>query len=340
MALISSVNQYSDINTHFQSYAQNARDGWSSFHAAHVVHLADAIARLLPSGYEVAPEASLQIRLYDPVATRPAVEMSDRTQRLSAVLIYAENEPVTRLEILSPTNKQDKEKRGQYLAKRAAALETGTVLVEVDYLHQSPSLLPDMPDYAKKESGAYPYTITVTDPCPTLEEGYSYIYGFRVDEPLPPIRIPLAREDSISLDFNAVYNHTFGLYSYYYKHADYTREPMAFDSYLKIDQIRIWQRMVTVIEAKKAGGSLSTAPLPVGELVPALDWLQNTPYKNASLLVDNHTLEMGWLVQQENNLLFLAPDAHIKKIAHQTYAELKAVFEEAGFAAFLGRISD
>lgn len=85
---------------------------------------------------------------------------------------------------------------------------------------------------------------------------------------------------------------------------------MAFDSYFKIDQIRIWRRMVTVIEAKKAGGSLSTAPLPIAEVVPALDWLQETPYKTASLLVDDHTLEMGWLVQQENHLLFLAPDAH------------------------------
>lgn len=179
MTIRSRFNQYQGINAHFQSYAQNTRDGWTSFHAAHIIHLADEISRLLPLGYEVAPEASLQIRLIDPetglenrprypapditiwqtpdytptaslsthpmaipVMTRPALEMLDQEEYLTAIVIQREGIPLVRLELLSPTNKTDKELRGKYVSKRDIALQTGTVLVEIDYVHESPTLIP------------------------------------------------------------------------------------------------------------------------------------------------------------------------------------------------------
>lgn len=66
MAIRSRKNQYIGINAHLHSILQNEPGGWSVFHSAHIIHLAQAIDDLLPPGYIVAPERSLQIREFDP----------------------------------------------------------------------------------------------------------------------------------------------------------------------------------------------------------------------------------------------------------------------------------
>ena len=57
-------NQYNGINAHLQSLLQ--QDGWESFHSAHITHLTEAIDQLLPYGYYVVNEKSLQISAIDP----------------------------------------------------------------------------------------------------------------------------------------------------------------------------------------------------------------------------------------------------------------------------------
>src|SRR5688572_21254887 len=94
MAIRSRVNQYRGINAHFQSYAQHERDGWVAFHNTHITHLSEAIDRLLPPGYEVVPERSLQ----NPEIRLRAVVIREITPAGEAI-------PITRIELISPTNK-------------------------------------------------------------------------------------------------------------------------------------------------------------------------------------------------------------------------------------------
>jgi hypothetical protein len=62
LAIQSSINQYTGINAHLNSYLQNAMGAWQSFHATHVVHLRDLLDEQLPPGYIADSEQSLQLR--------------------------------------------------------------------------------------------------------------------------------------------------------------------------------------------------------------------------------------------------------------------------------------
>ncbi len=58
-------NFYQGVNAHLHSYFQQ-EGGWESFHAAHIVHLLEAIQELLPDGYRAFAEKSLQLSFFDP----------------------------------------------------------------------------------------------------------------------------------------------------------------------------------------------------------------------------------------------------------------------------------
>ncbi len=384
MAIRSRVNQYRGINAHFQSYAQHERDGWVAFHNTHITHLCEAIDLLLPPGYEVVPERSLQIRTVDPhtgqlstrkpepdvtiwdtdlaaqrtkssfsaqvavpVATKPVIAtlMPDEETRLKAVVIKellptGEAVPVTRIELLSPTNKVG-EDRGRYLAKREAALEAGLVLVEVDYIHEIDSPIPQTPGYASRDPGAYPYTILVSDPRPSLEEGQTRVYGFYVDEAMPPIEIPLTGQENIVLNFARVYDRTFSSLSTFSNRADYAKEPIHFQSYAPEDQQRIWARMLAVMDAERAGLDLENAPFPVSEDEPVFTLLRQEHPVQVCMLVDESTLEACWLVVREgyNLLLFSRTQSEILMTGEESvilslYQTLKDTFETEGAASF------
>ena len=111
--------------------------------------------------------------------------------------------------MLSPGNKPPNALFHEYLAKRDETLFSGVNMVEIDYLHQSRSPIHILPNYPKREPGAYPYTILVGSPNPTFEEGVAEIHGFRVDDPIPEVMIPLAGDDRLEFDFGAAYNLTF-----------------------------------------------------------------------------------------------------------------------------------
>ncbi len=345
MAVISRVNQYQGINAHFQSYAQWERDGWASFHHHYITYLLDEIDPLLPPGYEAAMERSIQIRMndaHDEMRIAAVVIRDISTEGKDAI-------PVTRIELLSPANKTGSG-AAQYLTKRDAALESGTVLVEIDFLHETNSIILGVPGYASREQGAYPYVITVSNPRPSIEKGYRERYGFGIEERVLPIRVPLAGEENIILDFGAVYNRVFSANSAYCNRADYAREPKNFHAYTRDDQKRIWGRMLAVIDVVRTGGDLSQALFPAvtPETDSTFQSLENYAYQEAALLVDEKTFRVWWLLCCESNLMLLHRDSGSQPVeispqaesAEHLYQRLKSIFESQGAEAFLTTLPD
>lgn len=307
MAIRSRKNQYKGINAHLHSYLQNEAGGWEVFHGVHITHLAEAIDAILPDGYLVEPEKSLQIRaahpdtgealsdvwkprpdltVYDlqsaarqtsasqsathPVLTLPAVESIDLDEQgylRSLAIMQMESdgqigEPITWIELLSPTNKPPYSGARQYREKRNATIRHGIALVEMDYLHETRSPIMRLPVYPDDEQ-SYPYSITVTNPRPSLTEGVMDVYGFHVDDSLPEILIPLSNTDGISLDLSSVYERSFSSLGAFSYRVDYEQPPINLEHYSEADQARIQRRMVAIAEAVQRGDDLNNAPFPV-----------------------------------------------------------------------------
>jgi Protein of unknown function (DUF4058) len=229
-------NQYRGINAHLHSLLQSEGGGWESFHNAHITNLTEAIDLLLPEGYYVLNEKSLQLE-DDPLPSVVIFQMEDDKTAI----------PVTRIELLSPGNKPPGTHYLQYLVKRTETLESGINLVELDYLHETRSPIRVIPSYPDHEPDAYPYVILVSESRPMLAEAQMAVYGFFVDELIPTVTIPLAGQDTITIDFGVVYNVTFSRNRYYGTVAvDYGVLPVRFDSYSETDQQRIRERMALI----------------------------------------------------------------------------------------------
>jgi hypothetical protein len=196
---------------------------------------------------------------------RPVAETLDlnEDQYYPAVVIYKQDttddfgEAVTRIELLSPSNKQGTGEV-QYREKRIATLKSGVKLVEIDLLHQTPSPLIGIPLYPEHDR-SYPYNITVSNPQPSLEEGLAETYAFHVEEPLPIVAIPLVDAQKITVDFGKVYNITFSSLGAYSYRVDYEQYPNAFETYSQVDQAKIKARMDVV----QATDNLDAGPFPL-----------------------------------------------------------------------------
>lgn len=162
-----------------------------------------------------------------------------------SVVIYQAGEgsplgrPVTRLELLSPSNKSGGRHHQQYEARRRQTLEKGLRLVEIDYLHQSPPIAPPIPDYSAGDPEAYPYTILVSDPRPTMAQGAAQLYAWGVLEPLPKIVIPLAGADFVVVDFNAIYHATLQDHRFYRVISDYSVDPPGMERFREDDRAQL-----------------------------------------------------------------------------------------------------
>ncbi|MEL6273235.1 MAG: DUF4058 family protein [Chloroflexota bacterium] len=180
-----------------------------------------------------------------------------------SVVIYRQDdsadfgEAVTRIELLSPSNKQGTGEV-QYREKRIATLKSGVKLVEIDLLHQTPSPVIGIPSYPQQD-GSYPYTITISDPQPSLAEGLAETYAFHVEDPIPVVAIPLAEGQSVTVDSGKVYNRTFSSLSAYSYRVDYQQRPDQLTSYSAFDRMRIEARMKVVAEAD----DLESGPFPL-----------------------------------------------------------------------------
>jgi hypothetical protein len=132
------------------------------------------------------------------------------------------------------------------VVKKLLTLKSGLRVVEIDYLHETPPIIPLLPKYLKQEGGAYPYTIIVSDPRPSFEQGKAFVYGIGVDDPLPIISVPLAGQDVVKLDFGAAYRITFENSPFVQLCVDYGHEPVNIDRYREADQEVIRQRLAQI----------------------------------------------------------------------------------------------
>jgi len=250
---------------------------WTSIHASHIGDIINALNANLPMNYVARPEQSLQIFLENddgfntkphrprpdvgvyrtsitdvhtepegdnaPVIVIPYEPAPDDEISQAGVVIYEVRDheiagkPVTRIELLSAANKYGGSGAAGYIQNRTEALNSGTSLIELDYLHQSTSLLPGIAPYPD-DANSYPYYIAVTDRRPS-NDGNIRVYIRDVNHALPQsIAIPLADEDSIIFDFEAVYQHTFRI-GRWGIHIDYSELPRNFESYSEKDQAMI-----------------------------------------------------------------------------------------------------
>ncbi|RMF77508.1 MAG: DUF4058 family protein, partial [Chloroflexi bacterium] len=271
MAIRSRRNQYRGINAHLHSYLQQSPGRWESFHAEHIADLRRAIDAVLPAGYYVLSEQSLQLMeivagiperptrtkldvgIYQgqeyaaqrPIATGVVAEPTDTftvaatltaDDYFQSVVIYQQTadddlQPVTRIELLSLANKPPGSHALTYAIKRSETLKSGINLIELDYLHERRSPIAVLPSYPDGDADAYPYMILVSNPHPTIETGQTQLYGFHVDDTLPTISIPLAENDVVTFDFDAVYQTTFFDNRYYGERVvDYATEPVNFET--------------------------------------------------------------------------------------------------------------
>jgi hypothetical protein len=200
-----------------------------------------------------------------------ALGLSEKSfKTYSAVAIYQaapgqRGKPVAWVELLSPSNKPGGQDADEYREKRLKILQSGVVLVEIDYLNESGPTLDRVPDYRQRETDAHPYSISVIDPRPVFIEGLAYIRGFDVDEPIPTLIVPLNGEDKLPFDFGIPYTKTFEE-AFYGDNVDYRTRPAHFERYRPSDQARIAARMLAVLEAAQAGTSLDDAALPVRDI--------------------------------------------------------------------------
>jgi hypothetical protein len=231
MALYLKHNPYAGINAHYNSMLQAEDGAWRTFHTRHIVHLTKALNDSLPPGYYALEEQSIQI---DEGLFLEDIE-------LPAVGIYrhegaAKQQLVTRLELLSPSNK----KQGRdYLRMRQRTILSQVHLVELDYLHTlAPIFAGFLPAYPHTE--AYPYLILIS------QAGRTRFYGLALEDPLPTLPIPLLGEEACPLDLQAVYNQTYADDRYAREQLDYSQEPAQFDRYSPADQARIRAVMQTL----------------------------------------------------------------------------------------------
>lgn len=128
--------------------------------------MVEALNEQLPRHYLAIGEQSLQ-----------SCSMMSETRKHPSAVIVQEVTPqrtlgkiVTRIELLSPSNKPGGSDFRVYAEKRVEAIQSGVPLVEIDYLHETPSPLRNLPVYPV-HAEAYLYTIVISDPRPNWQEG-------------------------------------------------------------------------------------------------------------------------------------------------------------------------
>lgn len=285
MAIRSEKNLYPGINPHLNSALQQSEGDWQSFHAYHLINIAQLLNRQLPPAYYAKPEQSLQIKIYDPplertsksrpdvlisrfdlpveghvqglerstpTLTLPLVEVVEELDEVTALVIYRGEKPITRIEVLSPANKVPGSHAALYVVKRAETLHSGLHVVEIDYLHERRPTVEALASYASGAAEAYPYHIIVFDAQPSFDEGQTYFYGFNVFSPLPLVKIPLMGDEAVEFDFGEVYSLTFSERPFY-STVDYALEPINFAAYSESDQQAIRSHMAKIAAGEITG---------------------------------------------------------------------------------------
>lgn len=151
---------------------------------------------------------------------------------------------ITRIELLSPASKPPSAGYVQYRDKRNQGLSGGTPLIEIDFLHQFRPIMKKLPSYRDREQDAQPYVIIVSDPRPSIYEGFANLHSFGVVDAFPEFDIPLDKADVLEqFDLSTAYNTTYENTPTYRRLLDYSLPPRQFDRYTPEDQHRLLQHM-------------------------------------------------------------------------------------------------
>lgn len=224
---------------------------WKDFHHRFVDDLSDVIADQLPDNYiarieedvlmlehgdggEKAVEPDLNVvrvgpgtppqsagsagvALLEPTTIANVQRLDPYTQGFIEIRRLPDQELVTVVEVLSRTNKSG-EGRGLYLEKRERLLRQPVGLVEIDLLREGRRL-----ELAKPLPRAHYYAlVSRADHRPFCD-----VYGWTVRDPLPPVPVPLHREDgTVVVSLAEAFRRTFRR-GRYPRLTDYTKPPPA-----------------------------------------------------------------------------------------------------------------
>ena len=282
------------LNSRLQTPGSDARpSSWRGFHNHYIAQMMEVLNAQLPAGYIAVNEQSLQVlsEVDGGFAVRrrpiPDVSIYQQGERsaavtggsaavptweatvemtlapdntVDAVVIYRQSgdaiwgRATAQIELLSPSNKPGGAHEASYSVKRSELLLGGLTLIEIDFLHETPSPIWGLPSYPQ-DADSYPYYIAVSDPRPTPGEGPVRVYGFMVDVPIPAIKLPLLDDDSFIFDFGLPYDYTFTR-GPWHTAVDYAQEPERIETYSAADRERIRGRMAAVQAAHARGDNL------------------------------------------------------------------------------------
>ena len=306
MVVRSIKNQYPGINAHLHSCWQ-AEGGWSEFHTRYIVNFADVLTRaLLPLGYTVRIEESLQIRYIDfpPVVEQPESDLTiydlDPARSLQPrtlpqvgavgelVLPIAETllEPLVSEKTYNTIKiYETRARQGEPIAwiellspsNKSRGSDSREYLRKRDKIVESGIALVEIDFLNETRSTlrqlpiyphpkAHPYRIIIFDPRPSMGQGVARIVEFDVDAAIPSLDIGLNADDVLTMDFGTAYHLTLTNAMYGLQLVDYSQIPLHFERYSPDDQARIANRMLAVIEAAQAGTDLETGPFPAKTL--------------------------------------------------------------------------
>lgn len=237
MVLQSHNNLFPGVNPLLNSFLQQPDGGWESFHFELINAISHHLDELLPDNYYAIADKGLQIDEDDYLVSVNIFE---------AVAGKLRGKLITSIEILSPANKPGSHYHPHYLVKRVQLLRSQVNLVEIDFLHETAPVISHIPSYPDDDDHAYPYTIAISKPHPSVDEGEFALYGTGVDEALSPINIPLAGTDIITLEIQAAYNRAFSGLRVFASLVDYEQQPANFERYRGRDRQTISARLAII----------------------------------------------------------------------------------------------
>ena len=203
------------------------RDNWPDFHDRLTAAIANEMGPQLPDNYRIAmhrrvevaepfgPPAELALMIPDALVTdldpanqyRPLPGAADAARakrpldggavpvrmpyevKVNWLRVTAnpDQQPVTIVEVLSPTNKMAGESRRRYIRKREAILSAGVNLVEIDLLRNWDPMPLETPPPASD------YRILI---CRSWQRPDALLYPFSVREAIPKFPLPLLPDDA------------------------------------------------------------------------------------------------------------------------------------------------
>lgn len=216
------------------------------------------------------------------IASTEEAEGQTEADFLDALAVYKldpqEETPVALFEFISPINKRAR--RGhhadEYTKKRLGYIAAGIALVEMDFIHTQPPLLPSIirpyqdPHTRKPDPNAYPFYISTWHPYPNpkFPNGHYHVDLFRAENGIeyqgrpaangyskqlgiPAITVPLRPNLTFEVDLDTIYDTVIA--RHYAPFIDPVRKPPLWDLYNQEDQNRMAGRTLRILQGLQTG---------------------------------------------------------------------------------------